>query len=384
MSNTSITSGGITAIIAEAVIGRKTEEMEPVAKPIEAITADTIEDRSGATQDVQEFKPGGEASELDLGGFREFGKAAGGNDDLLPKDLLKGLDPELLAQIYRKRDAALKGEVDTSPITAKGASAKAQLSTGVDGQPINTWSQAGAKAMELAKELMATGKYDGPTINLGDHNAFMNFANNEANRGWGLQAAAIHSNEYANGNETVSKAALLEAWDMVVGEAKANGKELCDPLVFDLNEDGDTDATVDQRGINVDGSTATKWAEKGDGVLAMGDTPIATTDSKGVKHKDAYETLKAEAQYAGIDISKGYLDASDIKTLESKGLTMLVSNGDGTNQHMKPSELGITKMSLGGKAVDKKDAAGNSITTEGSFERNGKSGLVNDMWLKTL
>ncbi|MNL29744.1 hypothetical protein D3C87_1514380 [compost metagenome] len=141
---------------------------------------------------------------------------------------------------------------------------------------------------------------------------------------------------------------------------------------------------MDQRGINVDGSTATKWAEKGDGVLAIGDTPVATTDSKGVKHKDAFETLKAEAQYAGIDVSKGYLDAADFKVLESKGLTMLVSNGDGTNQSVAPSALGITKMSLGGKAVDKTDTAGNRITAEGSFERNGQTQRVNDMWFNKI
>ncbi|MNY19499.1 hypothetical protein D3C86_1529360 [compost metagenome] len=229
---------------------------------------------------------------------------------------------------------------------------------------------------------MATGKYDGPTINPGDHEAFMDFANTEANRGWGLQAAAIHSNEYANGDETVSKKALLEAWDTVIAET--GGKPLGDPLVFDLNADGDTDATVDQRGIEVDGMHATKWAEKGDGVLSMNGAPIDTVDSKGVKHKDAYETLKAEAQYAGIDTSKGYLDAADFKVLESKGLTMLVSNGDGTNQSVAPSALGITKMSLGGKAVDKTDTAGNRITAEGSFERNGQTQRVNDMWFNKI
>jgi hypothetical protein len=383
MSSTSITAGGISAIIAETIAMRKTEEMEAVVKPIEAIVADGIEDRSAVNKDVQAFDAIGEASELDLKGF---GSPAGGvvePDDLLPKDFLAGIDPELLEQIYRKYNAALKGEIDTSVINVKKAS-KAWAATGVDGQPITTWSAAGAKALELAKELMATGKYDGPTIDLGDHDAFMNFAQGEANRGWGLQAAAIHSHEYANGDQTVSKEAFLKAWDTVVAASTSDGKELCDPLVFDLNGDGDTDATVDQRGLEVDGSHATKWAEKGDGVLAMNGNPVDTVDSKGIKHKDAYETLKAEAQYAGIDVSKGYLDASDFKALESKGLTMLVSNGDGTNQSVAPSALGITKMSLGGKAVDKTDAAGNRITTEGSFERNGQTQRVNDMWLRSI
>ncbi|MNY41579.1 hypothetical protein D3C86_1764080 [compost metagenome] len=129
---------------------------------------------------------------------------------------------------------------------------------------------------------------------------------------------------------------------------------------------------------------ATKWAEKGDGVLAMGNSPIDTVDSKGVKHKDAFETLKAEAEYAGIDTSKGYLDAADIKTLETKGMTMMVSNGDGTNQMVKPSELGISKLPLGGKAVDKTDTAGNSITSEASFVRNGQEQRVNDMWFNQI
>ncbi len=157
-----------------------------------------------------------------------------------------------------------------------------------------------------------------------------------------------------------------------------------DPLVFDLNGDGDTNATVDQHGIEVDGATSTKWAEKGDGVLAFKGGPLDTVDSKGVKHKDAYETLKAEAEYLGIDTSKGYLDSADLKKLEDNGLTMMVSNGDGTNQSMKPSELGITQMSIGGKAVNKEDSAGNLITTEGSFVRNGQTGLVNDMWLNGI
>lgn len=157
-----------------------------------------------------------------------------------------------------------------------------------------------------------------------------------------------------------------------------------DPLVFDLNRDGDTDATVDQRGLEVDGSTATKWAERGDGVLALGGNAIDTVDSQGFKHHDAYETLKAEASYLGIIISKGYLDADDLRLLEANGLRMLVSNGDGTNDSVPPTELGITRMSLGGKAVDKTDAVGNRITTEGSFVRNGESLLVHDMWLNNL
>lgn len=157
-----------------------------------------------------------------------------------------------------------------------------------------------------------------------------------------------------------------------------------DPLVFDLNGDGDTNATVDQHGIEVDGATATKWAEKGDGVLAFKGGPLDTVDSKGVKHKDAYETLKAEASYLGIDTGKGHLDAADLQKLEANGLTMMVSKGDGTNHSVKPSELGITQMSLGGKAVNKTDTAGNLITTEGSFVRNGETQLVNDMWLNSI
>lgn len=154
-----------------------------------------------------------------------------------------------------------------------------------------------------------------------------------------------------------------------------------DPLVFDLNSDGDTNATVDQRGIDVDGLKATKWAEKGDGVLAMGDEPL---DTEGGKYKDAYENLRDKAAQAGIDTSKGYLDKADLQKLEAKGLTMLVSNGDGTNQALKPTELGISQMSLGGKAVNLKDSAGNRITEQGSFVRDGKSELVNDMWFKEI
>jgi len=154
-----------------------------------------------------------------------------------------------------------------------------------------------------------------------------------------------------------------------------------DPLVFDLNSDGDTNATVDQHGIDVDGLKASKWAEKGDGVLAFGDEPL---DTEGGKYKDAYENLRDKAAQAGIDTSKGYLDKADLEKLEAQGLTMMVSNGDGTNQAMKPTELGISQMSLGGKAVDLKDTAGNRITEQGSFVRGGKTELVNDMWFKEI
>jgi len=181
---------------------------------------------------------------------------------------------------------------------------------------------------------------------------------------------------------------IAEAWKNENGpewsSAQLADQRAHDPLVFDLNGDGDTDATVNQHGINVDGATDTKWAEKGDGVLAFGDKPIGTVDSSGGKHQDAYGTLKAEAEKLGIDTSKGYLNTDDLKKLEANGLTMMVSNGDGTNQSMKPTELGITQMSLGGKAVDKTDVAGNAITTEGSFVRNGQTQLVNDMWLNDL
>lgn len=154
-----------------------------------------------------------------------------------------------------------------------------------------------------------------------------------------------------------------------------------DPLVFDLNADGDTDATVDQHGIDVDGLKHTKWAEKGDGVLAMGDEPL---DTEGGKYKDAFENLRDKAAQAGIDVSKGYLDKADLQKLEEQGLTMMVSNGDGTNTPMKPTDLGITQMSLGGKKVDLKDSAGNRITEQGSFVRNGQTNVVNDMWFNQI
>jgi hypothetical protein len=154
-----------------------------------------------------------------------------------------------------------------------------------------------------------------------------------------------------------------------------------DPLVFDLNHDGDTNATVDQHGINVDGATSTKWAEKGDGVLAFGDTPIGT---EGGQYKDAMATLTAKAQEAGIDTSKGFLDKADLQLLESKGLKMMVSNGDGSNQSVPPTELGISQISLTGKAVNKTDIEGNSITTESSFVQNGQSHAMNDMWLNNI
>jgi hypothetical protein len=238
----------------------------------------------------------------------------------LSQTVLAKLDPELLDQIYRKRAAALKGELDTSPIRIKTPT---ELMKGL-GYPNATPTQA-AEFVELVKQ----------------------------------------------GAEPSSAAAQA---------TRPKG----DPLVFDLNGDGDTDATVDQHGIEVDGMHDTKWAEKGDGVLAMGDSPVDTVDSKGVKHKDAFETLKAEAEYAGIDTSKGYLDVDDLKKLEEKGLTMLVSNGDGTNQSLKPTDLGISKIPLGGKAVDKTDAAGNSITAEASFVRNGQEQRVNDMWFNQV
>lgn len=155
-----------------------------------------------------------------------------------------------------------------------------------------------------------------------------------------------------------------------------------DPLVFDLNHDGDTNCTVDQHGINVDGSTSTKWAEKGDGVLAFGDTPIGTDNGK---YADALETLSAKAAEAGIDTSKGYLDQADLKLLESKGLTMMVSNGDGTNQSVPPTELGISQISLKGKTpANTKDVEGNTISTQSSFVQNGKEQLMNDMWLNEI
>jgi len=154
-----------------------------------------------------------------------------------------------------------------------------------------------------------------------------------------------------------------------------------DPIVFDLNDNGNTDATETQDGIEVDGSTHTAWAQKGDGVLSFGDHPIDTMASDGSLHANAYETLAHEAKLAGIDTSKGYLDEADIKVLESKGMTMMVSKGEGQNDIVKPSELGITKMSLGGVKVDRADGTGKSIIdTQGTFERNGTTHIANDMW----
>jgi hypothetical protein len=169
------------------------------------------------------------------------------------------------------------------------------------------------------------------------------------------------------------------------GDGGGDGGGGGDPLVFDLNDDGKTDATATQHGINVDGLTDTKWAAKGDGVLVFGNEVVGT-DNK--KYQDAYATLEAHAKAAGIDTSKGYLDAADIKKLEASSdqLGMLVSNGDGTNKRMSLSELGITRLDLGHNVqqVNNVDAAGNRISAEGSFVRNGQVERVSDLWLRQV
>jgi hypothetical protein len=162
------------------------------------------------------------------------------------------------------------------------------------------------------------------------------------------------------------------------GGADSGGDD-CDPLVFDLNHDGHTDATDSQQGIDVDGATSTRWAAKGDGVLAFGDKPIGTD---GGRHADAYATLRARAEAAGIDTAKGYLDAQDLHRLEVQGLTMLVSDGGGANHAIAPTALGITRIDLAGTATARRDAAGNRVSAEGGFTQAGQAHVVDDVWLR--
>ncbi|MDB5098044.1 MAG: hypothetical protein JWM80_2465 [Cyanobacteria bacterium RYN_339] len=163
------------------------------------------------------------------------------------------------------------------------------------------------------------------------------------------------------------------------GDSGGDSGDDCDPLVFDLNHDGHTDATASQHGIDVDGATDTRWAARGDGVLAFGDKPIGTD---GGRFQDAYATLRAKAEAAGIDTAKGYLDAQDLHRLEAEGLTMLVSQGDGSNRSARPTAIGITRIDLSGHATQRRDAAGNRVSAEGAFTQAGQVHEVDDVWLR--
>ncbi|HEY9899497.1 MAG TPA: hypothetical protein V6D00_09975 [Pantanalinema sp.] len=284
---------------------------------------------------------------------------------------------------------------------------------------ISTYSQAGATALALAEALMKTGQFGAPNVNVGNHDEFMNYAYNVANRGWPMQAAAIHSNEYAGGNRTVSQAAFNRAWDLVMSNAAAHGWSLSDPLVLDLNGNGKIDVTgksaakfrsKDNQTFVANGSVMfdlkgtgkeirTEWIGKGDGILvdnrkgkALGlvnkgkNLTIANLFGDDGGHFSGFVKLAREFDpNAKLASATGAVPA-DLGVLKGKALDdMLVwiDDGDGkatAKELHKLSALGITEVKLPARFVQ--NEAGEYLE-RATFTRNGKEFGVQEVWFAT-
>ncbi|HEY9899496.1 MAG TPA: hypothetical protein V6D00_09970 [Pantanalinema sp.] len=313
-------------------------------------------------------------------------------------------DAELLAKINQ-----VKASRDVNAVTAAWYSQYASQIRGV-----STYSQAGAVALALAKALVATGQFGAPMINVNDGAAYQAWG--AAQRGWPLQAAAIHGPEYVGNTGNISQAALLKAWDTVMSYT---GTSLGDPLVLDLNGNGKIEVTgksaakfraktnmafVPQGAVKFDlygtgKPVLSEWVKGGDGILvdnrkgkALGlvnkgkPLTIANLFGDDGGHFSGFMKLAREfdpnaklaSATGGISANLGILKG---KTLDD--MLVWIDNGDGkatAKELHKLSALGITEIRLPARFVQ--NEAGEYLE-RATFTRKGQEFGIQEVWFAT-
>jgi hypothetical protein len=313
-------------------------------------------------------------------------------------------DAELLAKINQ-----VKASRDVNSVIAQWKSQYgSQLSS------VSTYSQAGAVALALAKMLVGTGQFGAPMINVNDNAAYVAWG--AAQRGWPLQAAAIHGNEYVGNTGNISQAALLKAWDTVMSYT---GTSLGDPLVLDLNGNGVIEVTgksaakfrnknnmafVAKGAVKFDlygtgKPVLTEWVKGGDGILVDNrkgkalalvnkGKPLAIANLFGDDggHFNGFQKLALEFDpNAKLAASTGGVPAN-LGVLKGKALDdMLVwiDNGDGkatAKELHKLSALGITEIKLPARFIT--NEAGEYLE-RATFIRDGKEFGIQEVWFAT-
>lgn len=279
----------------------------------------------------------------------------------------------------------------------------------------STYGGAGGVAFRLAQELDRLGT-GGDRLNFSGEwgGAAYDWATSTG-RGWPLQAAMIHNPEFAAPGTSVSKQAMLEAWDIIWANVQAHGWSLGDPLVLDLNGNGKIDVTgrssakyrakgheifVAQGSVMFDllgkgKAVRTEWISGRDGFLidnrgnkarslvkAGQNLTIANLFGDADGHTGGFAKLAREFDpKVKLAALRGL--PSDLGVLKGKSLADLLVWIDDGNGIAKPDELrslkvlGITEIRLPAQFV--KDKQG-EILEKATFVRNGKSGLIQEVW----
>ncbi|HEY9857124.1 MAG TPA: hypothetical protein V6D05_15375 [Stenomitos sp.] len=288
-------------------------------------------------------------------------------------------------------------------------------------QRLNAYGQAGGLAYQLALSMMqaaanAGAPVSGPAVTFSLNTNEVNWAYNEAGRGWPLQAAMIHSGEYARSGQSIPKSLLLKAWDVVWANVQAHGWSLSDPIVLDLNGNGKIDVTGKSsakfrnkanKTFVAGGSVLfdllatgkpvrTEWVKPGDGFLVdnrknavrkliEANKPISTAnlfgDTEG--HLSGFFKLAREfdpnaklASTTGM-VPKGL---GIIKGDALKDLLVWKDNGDGKvteNELYTLASLGITELKLPARFVLTRDG---EYLDQATFVQNGKNRLMQEVW----
>lgn len=286
---------------------------------------------------------------------------------------------------------------------------------------LNAYGQAGGLAYQLARDLQAALQRAGaplpaPTLSFSLNSNEVNWAYNEAGRGWPLQAAMIHSGEYAQRGEVFSKSLLLKAWDVVWANVQAHGWSLGDPIVLDLNGNGRIDVTGKSSAkfrnkknnvfvahgavmfdlLSLGKPVRTEWVKPGEGFLVdnrkdaarklvEAGKPLSTAnlfgDTEGhlsgfFKLAGEFDPLAKVASMTG-QVPKGL---GILKGNALKDLLVWKDNGDGkaTKEELFTlAELGITELRLPAHFVMTRDG---EYLDQAAFVRNGKTHLMQEVW----
>lgn len=288
-------------------------------------------------------------------------------------------------------------------------------------QRLNAYGQAGGLAYQLAISMMAAAEKAGApvtgaplTFSLNTNE--VNWSYNEANRGWPLQAAMIHSGEYAQRGQTIPKSVLLKAWDVVWANVQAHGWSLSDPIVLDLNGNGKIDVTGKSSAkfrnkqnqvfvangavmfdlLNIGKQVRTEWVKPGDGFLVDNRKNAArrlvangknlTTanlfgDTEGhlsgfFKLAGEFDPLAKVASTTG-QVPKGL---GILKGDSLKDILVWRDNGDGKATEaelVSLAELGITELKLPARFVMTPNG---EYLDQATFVQNGKARLMQEVW----
>lgn len=195
--------------------------------------------------------------------------------------------------------------------------------------------------------------------------------------------------QYSSQSLSVSMEVSMESTTMQISAGEQPAE---DPIVLDLNGNGQIDLTSAEDGVSFDMNgngkpQQTAWVSEGDALLAIDQNGNGQIDNGKELFGDQHGAAHGFAELSTYDSNQdGKIDRQDAVFDQLRA--WVDRNRDGISQYgelRSLSQVGIKEISLGYRDVNQRASGNNKITQTASFLRNnGTRGLVADALLNQI